>query len=301
VDELLIPSRFVHLAALTFLFGGSLFRIFVQGAESPTRSPFAIDIFAAIAALLSWLGWFVAVAASMTGGWFDILHPDILSDLIFETRFGGLWICRLALLAAVFALTLAWRSQTWAQARSMLVLSGAAIATLAGTGHGSMGTGVAGLVHFAADIVHLLCAAAWLGGLACLGLAVRAARKDEIANGAIRTMLPRFTRLGYVAVAALLTTGCVNTMALVAQPEALIATDYGRILLVKLGLVLIMIAIALRNRLALSPRILGTRPTGDEGNDTVALYRSVLVEQVAGMLVLAAVAFLGTAHPSAHW
>jgi putative copper export protein len=29
---LLIPSRFVHFAALTFLFGASLFRIFVQGA-----------------------------------------------------------------------------------------------------------------------------------------------------------------------------------------------------------------------------------------------------------------------------
>jgi putative copper resistance protein D len=66
-------------------------------------------------------------------------------------------------------------------------------------------------------------------------------------------MLPRFARLGYLAVATLLMTGCISTMVLVQQPEALIETDYRRILLLKLSLVAIMIAIAVCNRLVFSP------------------------------------------------
>jgi hypothetical protein len=76
-----------------------------------------------VAALLSWLGWFIGTAASMTGEWSEILESDILEAVLFETQFGRLWIARLALLAAILTLTLAWRRQIRARQGFMLLLS----------------------------------------------------------------------------------------------------------------------------------------------------------------------------------
>jgi putative copper resistance protein D len=262
--------------------------------------PRTIDITVVVAALLSALGWFIGTATSMTGDWSQILEPDILAAVPVETQFGRVWIGRLALLAGVLALTLLWRRQTRVREQFMLLLSGMLTASLVGVGHGSIGTGSLGLIHPAADMAHLLCAAAWLGGLVCLGLDLYHASNGGNVESidVVRTMLPRFALLGYVAVATLIMTGCINTMVLVSRPEALIATDYGRILLLKLGLVAMMIAIAICNRLVFSPRILpGAQSPKSDAENTMTLYRSVAVEQVIDLLVLAAVAVLGTTHP----
>jgi putative copper resistance protein D len=175
VDDLIIASRLVHFAALALLFGGSLFRLLIRPQDPNQRQPWphSIDIMVVVAALLSWLGWFIGTAASMTGEWSEILESDILEAVLFETQFGRLWIGRLALLAAILTLTLAWRRQIRAREGFMLLLSGMLTASLAGVGHGSIGTGSLGLIHPAADMAHLLCAAAWLGGLVCLGSDLR--------------------------------------------------------------------------------------------------------------------------------
>ena len=113
----------------------------------------------------------------------------------------------------------------------------------------------------------------------------------------MRAALPRFSRLGYFAVGLLLVTGALNAIVMVPRPELLITTSYGQVLLVKIGLVAVMIAIAIRNRFILAPSILAARDGSEE--ETALLYRSVAVEQGIGALVLATVAVLGTIHPHA--
>jgi putative copper resistance protein D len=120
---------------------------------------------------------------------------------------------------------------------------------------------------------------------------------EEATVAAVHPALPRFSRLGYVAVAALLLTGCINTIILVPRPEQLLASDYGRVLLVKLALVALMVAIALLNHFSLAPRILGAHAGDDGSRNMRALWRSVAVEQATGLAVLAVVAVLGTIHP----
>jgi putative copper resistance protein D len=302
VDALIVLSRLVQFAAVSLLFGGSLFRLCIrpQSADQRYQWPSSVDIAAIAAALLSGLGWLIGVAVDVTGGWSDVVQPDLMAALLVDTRFGRLWIGRLALLAGIIALTLAWRRRTRTWEGAMLVLSGALTASLAGVGHGSVGDGMLGLIHIAADMIHLLCAATWLGGLACLALVLRRAviGGDAESIDVVPTVLPRFSKIGYVAVAALLVTGCINTIVLVARPGALIETDYGRVLLVKISLVMTMIAIAGCNRFVFSPRVLAVEPPGRSCQTTIALYRSVAVEQVVGLLVLAAVALLGTLHPA---
>lgn len=300
MNELIIASRLVHFAAVALLFGGSLFRLFIRPRNSLQRPPWPSAIDIAVAALLSALGWFIGTAASMTGDWSEILEPYILAAVLVETQFGRLWIGRLALLMAILALPLLWRQQTRTREGFMLLLSGVLTASLAWVGHGSIGTGNLEVIHLAADVAHLLCATAWLGGLVCLGLDLRHAsnRRDVESITSVRIMLPRFSLLGYIAVATLLMTGCINAMVLIPRPEEAIGTDYGRLLLLKLSLVAIMIAIAIYNRLVFSARILlGAQSPGDDAENTMTLYRSVAMEQIIGLLVLAVVAVLGTTHP----
>lgn len=279
MEEIVILSRWVHFAALCFLAGGALFRLVVV-PQSPARGR---EIAVATAAVLSALGWLAGVAAEMAGGWPELLAPDTLAAVLTETRFGQLWCVRLVLLAAMMGVACALRSR-----RMDILILGLSVATLGslvGAGHGVSGSGTLGVVHATADVMHLLGASAWLGALAALARLL-----GEHSHAMIRHALPRFSRLGYGAVAVLLLTGCINTASLIAGPEQFFSSEYGLVLLVKLTLVAVMLAIAVANRLVLSPRAL-------LGDDFRALRYSVAVEQFTGVAVLAVVALLGTIPP----
>src|SRR5262249_60705414 len=134
------------------------------------------------------------------------------------------------------------------------LLAAARSARRVGVGHGMTGAGAGAevaWVHMAADIVHLLCAMAWIGGLFCLVQVLRRAVLGDSAGEFLHVVLPRFSRVGYWLVTLLLISGCINALVLLPRPDSLVTSDYGRVLLVKIGLVLIMVAFALYNRLVL--------------------------------------------------
>ena len=300
MDALLVISRFVHLAGLTVLFGTSLFRLYVQPqqAHEPEYWPRMIAISAGAVTILSALGWFFAVAGTMIGDWRGLLVPDTLTAVLTETHFGRLWAGRLALAVLFMGIVLTPHRQTRAWDLVLLLLAAALTASLAAIGHGSLGPGTVGVIHVAADGLHLLCAAAWLGGL--VGLAVmlhRAGKRYEDTRSLIRAAVANFSRFGYGAVGLLLVTGIFNTVVLVPRPESLLTSLYGRILLLKILLALVMVAIAVYNRIRLAP-LIGT-PMARNGAPAAVLYRNVVIEQAIGFFVLAIVAILGTVHPPA--
>ncbi len=293
MDELIVASRLVHFAAAALLFGAPLFRLAVAPAQ-PSIGP-RLEVAASVAALLSGLGWFAGVAATMAGSFTDAVTPDILQAVAFDTRFGHLWIARLVVLIAIFVLQLGGKP-TRRRDAALAVLAAALAASLVGVGHGMTGAGHGPAVarfHMVADIVHLLCAAAWIGGLFCLGYLLHAVMAGRATVGAARIALRRFSTLGYWAVALVLITGCINALVMVPRPASLISSDYGRALLLKLAFVALMVAIAIVNRVTLTPLIMAAA----DSKGVRSLWRSVLVEQGAAVLVLAAVAWLGTIHP----
>jgi putative copper resistance protein D len=298
VDALIIISRFAHLTGLTLLFGTSLFRLYVQPqlANEPEYWPRAIDISAGAITIFSALGWLFGVAGTMIGGWGGLLVPNTLTAVLMETHFGKLWTGRLALSALVMGIVLSPHRQTQAWNVILLLLSGALMASLAAIGHGSFGSGIVGTIHVVADGVHLLCAAAWVGAL--VGLAVilhRTRERDQDTRWLTRAAVGRFSRLGYGAVGLLLVTGIFNTVVLVPRPTFLVTSLYGRILLLKIMLVVVMIAIALYNRIKLAP--LMEAAIARNSGAAAALYRNVIMEQAIGLFVLAIVAVIGTIHP----
>ena len=125
--------------------------------------------FSLVLAVGSGAVWLVLTAASMSGQPpADVLSGGILWTVLAQTQFGLDWTARVilaCLLAATFVpLLSAQRDRAaWIDAVAV-VLAAALIGTLAWAGHAAGGEGVEGIVHPAADFLHLVAAAAWVGG-----------------------------------------------------------------------------------------------------------------------------------------
>lgn len=119
-------------------------------------------------------------------------------------------------------------------------------AALAASGHAA--TADARLVAVASVALHGMSLAFWIGALAPLACVMRSGASALVP-------LMQFSRAIPYAVAVLLLSGVFLAVVQVQHVEALWSTDYGRILAIKLGLVLVLFAIALWNRLRLTPRI----------------------------------------------
>ncbi|MET9915705.1 copper resistance protein CopC [Streptomyces sp. NPDC006435] len=88
------------------------------------------------------------------------------------------------------------------------------------------------------DVLHLLAVAAWLGGLVALLVALH--RTPDIDATAVR----RFSRVAFGSVLVLTATGIYQSWRQVGTWSALTGTAYGQLLLVKVGLVGALVAIA---------------------------------------------------------
>jgi putative copper resistance protein D len=283
------------------LFGAALFPFW--GLAAPGGSPAGIErrlkpIFVLVA-LASGLAWLGLATASMSGDASDLMRPAAIWAVVSGMTFGRIWGERTALGLAVLILV---SIRTVRRRRALPLLVGGWLASLAFTGHGPLPGGPTGLLHEAADALHLLAAGAWLGAFAPLILTLSVAGPGERADGpgAAVAALEGFSHVGAVSVAALALSGLVNVGILAGwnQLGSLTRSPYGLTLLAKLALFLAMLVLACANRWRLSPTL---RAAGGCAEDSAAAVRALKVsiglETGLGALVLAAVALLGTLEP----
>ncbi|MBI3702782.1 MAG: CopD family protein [Rhizobiales bacterium] len=143
------------------------------------------------------------------------------------------------------------------------------IALLGWVGQNGATPALAGDLQLATDVMHLLAAGAWLGGLPALALLLAQARGNPTRRA---SAVRRFGTHGLICVTALVASGMFNAWNLLSGPGDLLATDYGRLLSLKLGLVVAMLAIAAVNRFSLTPRLASP-------GSLSALQRNSLVEK----------------------
>ena len=260
-----------------------------------------ISLAVAIVSGVAWLFWQAARMADLPLGeaWSEGTAWTVLS----ETDFGQAWTARLVI-AGLLAAALPWLAAanpvlSRQRAAVAMALAAALVGTLAWAGHAASGTGVSGGIHLAADVLHLIAGAAWVGALVPLALLLRAALADpgHVSFTIASAGVLRFSTLGIASVATLLISGSVNTWVLAGSIPALVDTDYGRVLLTKIALFLAMLAFAAVNRLRLTPRL-----TSASGADAARaalgqIQRNTLVEAVLGAIVIAIVSVLGTMPP----
>ena len=300
MPEPMILARWVHYAATLLTAGGLSFLAFIMPANRVRvlASRYHLLLVSGAAfALLSAVLWLGAQAAAFPvppGGTSTGLALRAV-DILGSTSFGQAWIVRLVLLLVLMPLLVLPRpSRTRLGAAALLGL--ASTATLAFAGHAAAGD----TLRRSADMLHLVLAALWLGGLLPLAAVLHAARRDASARALTeaRVVTRRFSNMSVSIVGWLLATGLVNAWALVAGIPNLLGTAYGRLLTVKIGLFISMFAIASVNRQILTPML---RMAGAQSRAAVRkLTRNTVIEITLGLLILLDVSVLGISVPGAH-
>ena len=215
----------------------------------------------------------------------DPLSTELFWQTLFDSRVGALWLTRLslALLAAAVIAAAASSGRTWPW-WAAIGASGMLMMTLSGLSHAAA-TGR--LLPLLADWTHAVAATVWMGGL--LGFAValcsRAFRdlapdsRMKLRDRAVR----RFSAVATYAVVVLACTGLYAAVLHIPNPQALLATPYGRALIAKLALLSLLLAAGASNLL-----LRGRGPFG----------RLVVLELLLALALFVATGFLTSLPPA---
>jgi putative copper export protein len=245
------------------LYGGALLRDPQRGL---IRRLIAILVVAAAAAGVLRI---LLLAGSMSGDVAGMFNRSFAGMILGagEGRASGVRIVGLALI--LFALS---KSPVF---RAPAILGAIAASTsFAWVGH------IHGLLPNAAPslllCLHLLCAAFWLGALPPLMIIAKGANVPQIAASAAR-----FGKLALRVVALLIAAGASLLLMLIGSAAQFLASDYGRMMAVKLLAVAALLSLAAWNKLTLTPKLL----QGD-ARAMVKFRRSLLAEMSVGALIL---------------
>jgi copper resistance protein D len=273
---------------------------------APLRRRFAWITWVCLAlCLLSGATWLLFTAASMSGQPLpEVYAQGVLWTVLSQTDFGNDWLLRLACgcILAVLSVPLLSASGAksfWLKGAAVIAAAGLA-GSLAWAGHANGAQGLEGIVHPVADFLHLIAAAAWVGALVPLAMLLSMGGEDGDTLAIARTATSRFSTLGIVSVATLLLTGSINTWYLVGSVPALTESTYGRLLLIKIVLFLVMAGIAAFNWSQLTPRLVQNADGAVAQKARWSLRRNAAVEALFGAVIIGIVAVLGTLPPGSH-
>lgn len=282
-----ILLRLALYVDLLLLFGLALFGLYSVDAALRFRP--MLRGMALIGALLSVAGLVLMTRAMSGETAFAALWPH-LQMMVLETDVGLAWTLRMIALITVMI---------WPGLRLTSLAGAVALASLAWSGHGAMDEGSQRFWHFLSDILHLLAAGAWLGAMLAL---ILMSRLDALCSEArIRSLadsVKRFEGVGAGIVLILSVTGVANYLFIVGPTlgEILLGT-YGILLAIKVVLFGGMLVLAALNRFHLGPLLEQSLRAGQHQVAANALRRSVALELVIALLIVALVAWLGTLSP----
>ncbi|MBN9392316.1 MAG: CopD family protein [Chloroflexi bacterium] len=295
---------------------------------------------------IGWFGWFIYQAGAFSNQnpgqllGFGVTSggsgPQALTDFLFGSRYGSIWLARLVLLAlAAGAWWLAVRvrknarpageeTEEEANTRGALafgriplwwVAAGFGAAVLLTTSLNSHAAGVEKITVLAvgSDWLHLLSVAVWVGGLAGMALALAGALPALRPGTGDRTrllsaLLPAFSQLAIRSVVVLLLTGVFQSVLQLTSVNELFTSVYGLSLLAKVILLVPLLLLGAYNLLVTTPRLRGfarSKAAGPkEGPGSIAagalgltFRKSILAEIILGLVILVAAAVLTSQSP----
>jgi copper transport protein len=277
---------FLLIAALPTAQADDRFRAAFAGAFA-LRVRRVILAAVVLGVLVSVLGILLQGAEAAGLSLFASIKWNVISTVL-RSRFGWVWGARAVVwLAIAAALHYRRRRASWAVvALGSLYL----VMTPALAGHASIQSPVA--VFFPVDVIHVLAASTWVGGIACIVLALPAATRaiDPAERTALLlATLARFSPLALGGVVAIAITGTVQAYIDVRTISALFHSTYGTLILLKTGLLGILIGLGAVNRERIIPslrRLLGDRASPGQ---TGVLLRATTRGELAAMASVFAV------------
>ena len=301
---LLGTTRGLGFAGLLLLLGGALFCLVLWPGGLRTRAvrmvltaATAMELGTAIAAVYLQGPY----AAGLGAG--HALDRGLVAAVL-KTQYGQAtatraWICAVALGVCLLIGRLPGR----VSATALVLLGSGAAATWSTAGHA--GAGDLQPWTFGLDLLHLLTASAWVGGLVLLGIGLRGRWTDaEMAQ-----RLPRWSTYATVAVVGLVASGVFASWREVRSVNALFSTAYGGLLITKTTVVVFMLMLGAVGRAyvrrhyamhvahAATEAVVADRPF-PLPDEAAQLRRTTRVETIAAAIVLAVTAVLVQTPPA---
>ncbi|MDQ6858214.1 MAG: copper resistance protein CopC/CopD [Chloroflexota bacterium] len=253
-----VAGRALSYLGIALALGCALFGLLVHPTEGPVEERRERQ-------LLALAGEAMAIgSAALVLAEGDRLPPRL--ELLLSLRL-------LAGLAVIAALA----PRLPAPSRRYAVVAAAVIAALTAT-LVSHATALGNIKDMALDLVHIVSISAWTGGLAALLWVYLLPR--ERSGPPLRGTVWRFSLLALTSVVLLITAGVLQAFDRLVLIQDLVETPYGLALLAKIGLLLVVLAVASFNLLRYGPRA-----------DRRALIRGTIVESalLTGVFVAAGV------------
>ena len=305
-----LTARWVHLASSVLLVGAAAMIVMAGRSDRATAQAWERRVLAwawgcALAALASGLVVVGTQAALFEDRPAAALEVRAIGRVLIETQAGHVWLVRagfLVMLAAFLSLRVSVaRRADWRAARGEAVLLGvAALVPLAAAGHAAaVEPDTARAI--AVDALHLLGAGIWVGGLLPLAFLLKRASTDAGADARPYAVLAvlRFSRAALGVILLLAITGTTLAITHVGNVAGLVGTRYGRLLLAKLALLVLILVLAAVNRSVLLARLGGDGPAvGRPAMRRLAGF--VLLEAILALAIVAIVAAMSVTPPARH-
>ncbi|HEX6797640.1 MAG TPA: copper resistance protein CopC [Ktedonobacterales bacterium] len=138
------------------------------------------------------------------------------------------------------------------------ILAGALLVAFALSGHAAAVPANQFAYAIAVDLLHLLCEAAWIGGLFYIGAVLIPALRGLSPLERARVLalgLPEFGAVAIVCATLLAATGSLNTTIHLESITQFLTTSYGRTLAIKIEIFLVMVGISFYHAFVLRPRL----------------------------------------------
>lgn len=293
---LLSLVRWIDLAGMILLVGGLVFRNLVVSSLGGKNSPLErwLPLFLLLTGLTD-----LVLRSQMISGQPLAEVWTFLPTVLLKSHFGKVWMARtflLCLLSVTSMIRIPKRAGLALTASGLLLLT----ASLSGHAADSGDLSLTVLI----DWLHLLAVSAWTGGLFFLGLFLRKwimSRSPALTSPALITSIKRFSTLAGVCVVLILATSSYQVWHRVGNIAALLQTPYGKTLIVKSLLVILLLGLGALNRYRNLPELCqdtSDRSVALTGRALRRLLNTVSLEIGLGLTILACVALLSQLPPA---
>lgn len=262
-------ARWAGILVASVLFSGLLllFRLRRSGDIAPAGESRLLR--------LAPLAWLVTGLAALAGAFTSAIAGatgELDLGLLTDSATGRADLARLAFVGVASVALLVVRRRPRVRPWVGIAASGGVLASYAFSGHVLTEPSWPYLV---AIVVHVLAAGLWLGGIGAVALAAR------VGGVEVRTALRRYAAIAVAALAVVVLTGVAAAIREVAHWYFLTWSGYGRVVIAKAALVVVIAVIGL---------VAWRRSRGDREPGPA---RAVGLELVAGVVVLALAVTLG--------
>lgn len=307
MTELVNPIlRWLYLGSGVLLLGTFVFFRLAGPGDHPAVRRWREQVLAwtpwlAALMLVTGVGLLAMKSAELTGWPEHVYNITAWSGVLFNTRFGAVWLIRTALMLALFVLLVLRRPLSRALGEGVvewdaLLLSAAALAVRAFAGHG------AGMEPawpaISLHIVHLLGAGAWFGGLPALILLLFAGTRNDGIGDFVFRAITRFSASAGLVMLVLIVSGVVAAILQIEKFPALLGTPYGQLILAKVLLLIPILAIAAHVRLRMMPRLQPSVTTQSDVMFAAGVW--VTLECAFGTLLVGVASVVGDTAPAIH-